>query len=342
MAVPDFRGVRERDRKLDVAKGVLISLVVLGHYLETSGGRSPDDLYSGWYVEPQRWVLLAIYLVHMPAFVLLAGVTASTRNLGSRLVQIGTLLAGLQVVYVAASHVIGTPAPITAPFFALWFLLGLLFWLATMPLTVRWPLGVLVLSVIVSLASGFVPVGPLSRVLYFWPFFVAGHLFGAQMLRRSRALGAWSWLVGLAALAAGWIASGTQPGWLRGNLGYDALGVGTVEGVVGRAATLALAGCAIWLLLLTVPARQAALEALGQRSLSIYALHIAGVLVLESFFEQFHDDMGNGASVAIAVAAAVAALLVIGGSDRPDTALRAAASAPLRVSFVRRAAALVG
>ncbi|MGO2780447.1 acyltransferase family protein [Glutamicibacter arilaitensis] len=53
--------------RLDVAKGALIILVVLGHLLEAN---------AGWEARTTRLPLTAIYMFHMPAFVFLAGITA--------------------------------------------------------------------------------------------------------------------------------------------------------------------------------------------------------------------------------------------------------------------------
>jgi fucose 4-O-acetylase-like acetyltransferase len=157
---------------------------------------------------------------------------------------------------------------------------------------------------------------------------VAGHLFGARALLWSRARPAYERALAavvLLALAAAVVASDVDPAWLRGNLTFGELGVGTAEGLAARAGSLLVASLAAACVTLMVPATSRIAEALGWRSLAIYSLHIAGVLVLQPFFERFHDGLGNGASIAVAVAVSAAALVlaVLGGTPFFDRVVRA-------------------
>lgn len=56
---------RQRDPRIDFAKGILIVLVVLGHCIQISYAGS-DEFYS-------NWLFKLIYSFHMPAFMLISG-----------------------------------------------------------------------------------------------------------------------------------------------------------------------------------------------------------------------------------------------------------------------------
>ena len=88
--------MRMRDNRLDVAKGVLIVLVVLGHLLEEVSGEWEDGLV--------RLVLTVIYAFHMPAFVFLAGLTAKSTRLLERLLTFVMLLGVFQYLYFVAKE----------------------------------------------------------------------------------------------------------------------------------------------------------------------------------------------------------------------------------------------
>ena len=129
---------KTRDRRLDVLKGLLITGVVLGHFLETSGGGPPSGLYPGWDHEPQRTVLTFLYLFHMPLFIFLAGITARERDLVHRVVQMVGLFAVLQVAYllIRPQYELTLDA-FVHPVYGLWFLLAMGWWLATLPIVRR-------------------------------------------------------------------------------------------------------------------------------------------------------------------------------------------------------------
>ncbi|MEX3012704.1 acyltransferase family protein [Acinetobacter baumannii] len=54
-----------RNLHIDATKGVLIFLVVLGHYLER---------LIGWNEPLNQAILGSIYFVHMPAFIFISGI----------------------------------------------------------------------------------------------------------------------------------------------------------------------------------------------------------------------------------------------------------------------------
>lgn len=286
---------RARDTRLDVLKGVLIIGVVLGHFLETSGGQAPTDLYSGWYSEPQRTILTALYVVHMPLFVLLAGVTASTRRLGHRIAQMVGLYLVLQTSYLLLRGADVSFDSLVHPVYAMWFLLAMAWWLASLPLVQRLGRAALPVAVAVSVLAVLLPsddTGLLTwaRALCYWPFFVAGQLYGKALLRRVGELDATVALRSaaatvLVAVTVVFLAWGVDPAWYRG---ADTAASMDEAGAVAVATRVVCAGaavvCALALMSL-VPQRQALLEVVGRRSLPVYALHVPFVFAAESWFQ---------------------------------------------------------
>lgn len=312
-----------RDRKLDALKGLLIALVVLGHYLEPTGGGEAGDLYPGWYAEPQRWILLAIYTFHMPGFVLLAGVTSSTRRLGSRVVQLLTLYAVFQVIYSVPPILAGADVgvgTVLVPAYGLWFLLAMVWWLLSLPLVDRAPRLMLVVAVGAALLSVLGPVGggPLAwaRALYFWPFFVAGYLVGRRIVAATRTPSFSLRAAGAAVLAATLavvIALPYSPEWVRGSRTLAELDVAASDAVGGRALGLLAATLALGGILLLAPATSRWLELLGQRSLAIYLLHIAAIPLLVELCQRQHDALSDSAWTLAAAALTATVLTLLGG-----------------------------
>ncbi|WP_375001241.1 acyltransferase family protein [Aeromicrobium sp. CTD01-1L150] len=326
---------RARDHRLDVVKGVLIAGVVVGHFLETSGGAPPDGLYSGWYQEPQRSMLTFLYLFHMPLFVLLAGITARARSMAHRIVQMVALYLILQVAYVLArGHELGLEA-LVHPVYGLWFLLAMGWWIASLPLVQRLGPAALPLATAASVAAVAVPfadgdVLAWSRAVCYWPFFVAGHLYGARMLRRSAELPtaamlpAVTVLVGITGLV---VASGLHPGWFRGADNAASMGESPLLAVAVRISCLTAAAVCAWAVLSLVPRRLSGsghwTQKLGRHSLAVYALHIPVVFVAQTTFEQAGLGAWPATLAAFAISAVVLAVLAMPVFDR---ALRATAT----------------
>lgn len=114
-----------RDRRIDVAKGVLIVLVVVGHFLVGSMGRSTVGHGTGWSEEPQRFLLTGIYLAHMPLFAFFVGLTARSDRLGQRIAKLVVLGVTLHLGYVLSLRVLTGEWPtnaLLAPYWVLWFI----------------------------------------------------------------------------------------------------------------------------------------------------------------------------------------------------------------------------
>lgn len=147
-------------------KLLLIFLVIYGHWIEPEIWTDPK-LYQ---------VYRLIYLVHMPLFAFLSGLFI--RNRADALRQVKRVFP--LYILCQAIAVLFCGIRWDMPFWHLWYLLSLSFWLLSVPLFERWRWPVLVLSIAVGCLIGLVPwVGrswSLSRSLVFFPYFWLGVL----------------------------------------------------------------------------------------------------------------------------------------------------------------------
>lgn len=207
--------MKERNLKLDNAKGILITLVVIGHMLLPIQGttRAVTNLF------------FCIYAFHMPAFVFISGLLAQhiyvrkNGTAGSRGQQhCSRKQTGFRwrrwlrilVIYLLFQLVLFfTEIPAYGrttrfPDFlhtsgAPWYLLALLLWYLLIPFFdcykgrqlpggIPYAVPVLLLLAIMSLAGGYLDVLgdflALDRVIAFAPFFFAGYFLGPERLLR--------------------------------------------------------------------------------------------------------------------------------------------------------------
>ncbi|WP_218777910.1 acyltransferase family protein [Brevibacterium yomogidense] len=309
-----------RDHRLDAAKGVLILLVVFGHLLE--------DLSNGWEDGAVRLLLTVIYAFHMPAFVLLAGVTAKAKRMTERILTFVILLVVFQCVYFAAERYVGYPFDWSwvEPHWILWFLLAMVWWTLTVPIVERLPRITLAVSIAVGLAAGLLLVDDdqfsLMRGLVYWPFFVLGKVYGARMIAAVPRLPRLSrWAIGAVALVPPVLLFSVDLGrqWLYSSRSYDHLDATGLEGLLIRAALYATALLLTVALFGLVPDSAGILAQLGERSLSIFLLHGLVVIglspAISAIFESGYDRPVQIAGIAVCAFLAGAIALVV--SRRP-------------------------
>lgn len=313
-----------RDHRIDNAKGVLIFLVVLGHYLET---------VTGWLDPVIRGPLTFAYMFHMPAFVFLAGMTAKPHQLGKRIATLAVLLVAFQLAYTIPFTIKDGAYPVSPlqPFWILWFLLSMIWWLALLPLILRLPAPLLT-SIGIAIAAGAIPLAgyPLSasRTLVFLPFFVAGNLYGRQILqalptrRLSRPMAAGL----LLALAGALYAAGIGHPWLSGFANFDALGVDWLAGSLTRSALLLTAAAATMACLSLCPATNGVLARIGRASMAVFLLHGFCVVLGGPVLRAIYTHLGPIPTLAAAIFGAAAVTFVL-GRDFFDSLIRRAAAA---------------
>lgn len=164
-----------RSAQLDIARFILMVLVVAGHMFEQYGTGIFD------------WSYRFLYLFHMPAFAFLSGMVARNVVDGRAAHR---LVFGIAAVYLLHqlllqlldAHLFGHRFVynLDRPYWILWYLMSLLWWRLSLPmlLVFRWPVMVAcVLAVLAGLAPYFGYTWSVSRTLVFLPFFVAGHVW---------------------------------------------------------------------------------------------------------------------------------------------------------------------
>ncbi|ASJ72248.1 acyltransferase family protein [Granulosicoccus antarcticus] len=262
-----------RDSRLDSAKGMLIALVVLGHLLEAT---------NYWNEGLIRYLLTAIYAFHMPAFIFLAGMTSKPDNVKRRIAVLVSLLVIFQCLYFLYLPFMESNKQFAwlDPFWLLWFLLAMVFWLIAMTLAPASPRLALLISVAVGLGSGALPVleylPTLDRALYFLPWFIGGYVIGQAAFDKattiSRPVTMVLSLTSLILAAALWYAN-VGAGWLYGSNGFAVLDVSFSQGVLVRALLITIAAVMTLTLLTSADLLRTVFVKAGKRSLAIYLLH---------------------------------------------------------------------
>jgi len=154
----------------DNIKGLLIFLVVLGHFL--------------WDFRNQglaRYIVELIYIFHMPAFIFVAGHLSKRSRSKSKYSILKLIL--IYIIFNTALMLFsyfleGTSFLLVTPYYSSWFLLSLVIWRITIKYLNKIP-HLLLLSVFVSIIIGFwhdiSNILAISRTVAFFPFFVSGY-----------------------------------------------------------------------------------------------------------------------------------------------------------------------
>lgn len=162
-----------RDIRLDGMKFVLICMVILGHFS-----------YYDYGIRVNKF----IYAFHMPMFVMISGYLTHPQSF-ARFTRSSLKLLALYLIFQTGHLVYNTLVkgiPFTLegymnPALALWYLLSLFIWRCAYrlfrPMGIK-PFYALVISVLLAVLAGFVPMGDeylaFQRPFSFLPFFVFG------------------------------------------------------------------------------------------------------------------------------------------------------------------------
>jgi len=199
--------MKERDYSIDIIRGILMILVVLGHGLEFL--RKENGFTAFLYN--------FIYFFHMPVFVFITGFLSKNIKKGrNRAVQtyfVPFLLFNIiwSVITLLSSYFTDTSKlnsnasayfTFFTPGWALWFMLSVFLWKIFLPDIVRIK-NAFVVTLIIGLLSGlFVEFGAfmsLARTITFLPYFLAGYYCSSDHITNIRSKSKlWSILVFLA------------------------------------------------------------------------------------------------------------------------------------------------
>lgn len=266
---------RQRDYLLDNYKALLITLVVMGHFIEPCY-QNNDFLYT------LKWLIVSF---HMPAFIFISG------YFSRRELKLSVILQKLLVPYIVYEFVYyffyifvihkETGLYLLYPKFSLWYLLALFVWRAVTPYVKKCP-HYMLLSTAAGLLIGLsgMPDNFLSlpRILYFYPFFLAGMDFRRTDLEKlQKKLFRFLSAAGIM-LFAGCILYAPVFGSLSvkvfyGRYNYDFLGQDVISGILWRIACYAIGFAMTFAVMLLIPVRKTFFSYIGTRTMAIYLFH---------------------------------------------------------------------
>lgn len=271
----------------DNLKGILIILVVLGHYLwEYRGNQGIQEMA---YV---------IYVFHMPAFILVSGYFSrsgkSTGREALTKILILFLLLNFSMMFYA-KYIEHKSFSFVSLYYSSWYLLALFLYRLTLPLCRRIPF-IVPISLIASLCIGFFwridDFFQLQKIIALYPFFIVGATLTTERMEGSVAFlkrhlwAIWGVLPAVVIFSL-WLIHRQSIGlnevmWLSYNLNV---------GVAKRFLTLFLA-CSMVVILLAVTPRVhiPLINKWGRNSLAIYLAHRIFTLLLVLFFPRLGDD----------------------------------------------------
>ena len=313
------QALNPRIHTLDTIKCVLIFLVVFAHLLELFLGNP--------FI---RNIYLTIYSFHIPLFVFCSGYVSQV-NSNKILSHMLWPYVVFQLAYqLFNKYVLQQSSPLTffLPNWIMWYLLALTVWNLLLPLIdfevkyKKWL--VLLIVFIISIICGFDPYArytfSLSRILVFFPFFIAGYYFkntyGESFFTYSRTMK--HVVFGILALiiiivGGSYIAmeSNTiKATWFYGSVGYDE----QIYTWVFRLFTQLLAFFWIMFLVIFIPNKELPLLShIGSNTMPIYLLH--GFIIKLFAASSFLDGHGVWTKAFAAIAFSIIMLLVF--SSKP-------------------------
>ncbi|MCP4932871.1 MAG: acyltransferase family protein [bacterium] len=274
----------ERNHSLDHAKFLLMVLVVFGHVIEPLIGSSP--IFKAVYV--------AIYSFHMPAFVLISGLLSRPRPADAVLFRLcRSILVPLfiftifyELLHLALHDEVSAYTANLKPYWILWFLLALFVWRLALPyfLKLKYPL---VISIAIGVGVGYIDaigyVMSASRILYFLPFFIAGHQIAPAVLSYIEDAKIPKIVImcffGAVLLAFVSLFGGDYQA-LYGSFSYARLGSSDWADGIFRALIYMISFALSIALISLMPSKRFLFADRGGRSLSVYLLHGIVVMVI--------------------------------------------------------------
>lgn len=267
---------RERIFYWDNLKGLLILLVVLGHYVEYAMPYKP--LLS------RAWT--AIYSFHMPAFILISGyfLGRSTRNPVDRVPKMLGIYVLMQVLYAIRPLLYGKGLNIqlALPKYGCWFLLFMAYgYVLSYFLKIKKKQWIFVGTLVAALLAGFdTSIGRewgIGQSFYFMPYLIGGACFNIDRAIEWSKRHLWIGIPCFVLLQTG-IFFAQNMSWFnrkifRGIESFGELAENPVAGAVSRGGGYILATLLVIFLLGFIPRRKTILAAIGRHTLVIYLVH---------------------------------------------------------------------
>lgn len=265
---------KKRDYLFDNYRFLLIYLVVAGHFIEPCFQN--NLLLSG--------IRSFIFSFHMPAFIFISGYFSKKTASLSKLIQ--NLLIPYFVYeiiyYLLYTYIIHkeTKLYLAWPKFTLWYLIALFAWRIATPWIRKIPL-CLPLAFLGGLLIGFSELDnflSIPRIVYFYPFFLAGTMFSGSWVAKMRgfrrrklilAVGFPTLLLLLFVLCR--YAQTIQI--FYGRYSYAVMGLESLEGILTRIISYAVSFAFTFAFMMLLPGKERKFSYMGQRTLPVYIFH---------------------------------------------------------------------
>lgn len=267
--------LKQRDYLFDNCKTLLIILVVIGHFIEPSTGNTE-------FLRTLKWL---IFSFHMPAFIFISGYF-SKRDLPLSVVirKLAVPYLVYEIIYYLFYTFImhkETGLYLLRPKFSLWYLLALFVWRVITPYVKKIPC-FLPVSIACGLLIGLsdMPDNFLSipRILYFYPFFLAGISMNRDMITklRNNAMKVVS-LTGAVLFTLFFAFSPAchtlSPKVFYGRYNYESLGLGITEGILTRLICYGIGFAMTFILMILMTEHRTFYSYIGTRTTSLYLFH---------------------------------------------------------------------
>lgn len=265
---------RQREYLFDNYKVLLIVLVVIGHFIEPCYDQNP-------FLYELKWGIVAF---HMPAFIFISG------YFSKKVPSVKKLVGGLVVpyfvyevvYYLLYTYVLDkeTELYFTRPKFTLWYLLALCVWRLAAPVVRKLP-GHLLISLAAGLVVGLFEIGnflSIPRILFFFPFFLAGMEFDSTWLARFRNRKGYIGALGVMAGMAVFLFTDEYHRRLPvkifyGRYSYEELRMPPWDGIMIRIVCYGISFLLIYLFMLVLPTDKKSYSYLGERTMAVYIFH---------------------------------------------------------------------
>lgn len=273
-----------RNLHIDATKGILIFLVVLGHYLER---------LIGWNEPLNQVILGSIYFVHMPAFIFISGMFFKEEKILEKLVYFLSLYLPFQLLFQLLDAFYngslwnGTFQLVwfAKPYWVLWYLFGMVAW-TVLALFLKKTTYPVLFSIGLALLIGCSPISNYSysigRIFVFLPFFMAGAIYGKTIFQYVPQLpyAKLFAVITLLIITAVAVISHYSYYWLFGSLSYLQLRVDLWQGMLIRSVIMLLSAMGVLSLFVITQNFKQPWIGLGRKTLPVYILHGFVIIVL--------------------------------------------------------------
>lgn len=272
---------------IDNIKVLLIFLVVFNHIIAFCLVKEDIVIRYIWY---------AITIFHMPAFVFISGYLSkkpqsAMKNVKNLLIPyiLGYSLTWYAQTWLGKSidYEILRPSGTV-----MWYVLALFVYRLTIDALGKVRL-VLPLSIIIALWAGtraeFTTYLSTSRIVVFFPFFVAGYLWKSEYITAVRKFKGKYMLIALSGLLLyaipNYMISNSMPvDIFRGNHSYEICGLGVGEGIVIRMLMYLISFLVIYTIAAIMPDVRLPLTFIGRNTMGIYFFHYPIMILMNGLF----------------------------------------------------------